>query len=164
MSNFETYLGRPYIEGRQDCYQIGRDYFSAEWGLELPNLARPSRFWEDPHLDLYGMYQDFGFYPVFDEKPKIGDVFLMQILTPVNSHAVIYVEDNRVLHHMVGQLSSIEPYRPKWAHRVNIHLRHPKVVETQPNRVVHLHEVIDAPVLRDPEVQKRIEREMASGN
>jgi cell wall-associated NlpC family hydrolase len=163
MSDFNKYLGRPYIEGLQDCYQICRDYYSEEWGIELPNLARPSRFWEDPNLDLYGMYQKFGFKPVFDKPFEIGDAMLMPILTPVNSHAAIYVADNRILHHMVGQLSSLESLRPKWINRVTIHLRHPEVKQPKPE-VINLHEVLDADILRNPRVQEEIERQMGSRN
>lgn len=165
MFDYDKLTGRPYIEGRQDCYGIVRDYYREAWGLWLPNFARPTRFWEDPHLDLYARYRDVGFEPVFDSRFEIGDAVLMPIRTAMNSHAGVIVADNLMLHHFVGELSAVVSLRPKWERRVTVHLRHPAVLEAkakQPKETVHLHEVLNARVLRNPEVQKGIARQVGS--
>ena len=164
MSSYDKLVGLPYVDGKQDCYSCVRRYYELEWGVELPNLARPDRFWEDPHLDLYGLYEGFGFQQIFDRPYKIGDALLMPLLALQSSHAVVIVDDNQILHHLPNQLSTLEPLRPRWASRGTIHLRHPAVTKTQEatHKSVHLHEVLDADVFRNPAVQEAIDRELAS--
>lgn len=165
MSNFLNLVGLPYIDGRQDCYSIVRRYYEMEWGIELPNFARPDRFWEDPNLDLYSLYTRTGFVAVTDDHTyEVGDAVLMPIRSVVNSHAGVIVDDNQMLHHLPNQLSTIDPLRPKWANRVTVHLRHPDITAARQGEVevVHLHEVIDADILRDPRVQEEIDRALGS--
>lgn len=166
MSNYSNLVGLPYIDGLQDCYSCMRRYYSQVWGIELPNFARPNQFWEDPTMDLYALYKMTGFVSVEDNVFQIGDAVLMPIRTTNNSHGAVLVEDNELLHHLPNQLSSLAPLRPKWINRVTVHLRHPRVTEAQKSEQtqVHLHEVIDADVLRHPEIQDIIKKQMASRN
>ena len=158
MSNYEAFLLRPYEEGHNDCYSVLRDYILETYGLRLPNFARPTRFWEDPNLDLYGRYLSQGFVQMLDQPLALGDVLLMPIRTAMNSHAALVVADNLILHHFPGQLSSVEPLRPKWANRATCVIRHPKIYEfhQQQPQVAQLHEVINARVLENPAVQQRL--------
>ena len=164
MSDYHNLLGRSYEPGRHDCYGVVREYYRQVWGLDLRNYARPDRFWEDPTLDLYSLYRLEGFQPVFDERYEIGDGVLMQILAPINSHAAVVVEDNVILHHLPNKLSGTDALRPKWSNRVTIHLRHPKIAAARVSKqkTVHLHEVLDADVLRSPEVQAAIAAQLGS--
>lgn len=166
MSSWDDLLGLPYIEGRQDCYSIIRE-FCRRQGLILPNFARPQRFWEVPDFDFYTLYyKDFGFKPVFDQDPEPGDILLMPILTPINSHAVVYLGDNQILHHPPGQLSRTDDFRPKWSNRVTIHVRHPEIHASLLPEIhqVHFHEIVNAQFLRNPEVQKEIDRLLDGGS
>jgi cell wall-associated NlpC family hydrolase len=147
-------IGLPYIEGKQDCYSLVRRYYKEAWNIHLPNLARPTNFWEDPHLDLYEVYSDFGFELVFDKPLQVGDGILMPFFTPINTHAGVLVEPNQFLHHVVGRLSTVEPFSPSWSSRTNAVLRHPSVKEQL--KQVHLHEVGRAHIFRDPRFQDRI--------
>lgn len=160
MSKFHNLVGRPYIDGKQDCYAIIRDYYSQEWGIELPNFARPDRFWDDPEMDLYQLYKSTGFKPVLDHTYEVGDALLIPVLASINNHAAVVVDDNEILHHLPNQLSSLERLRPKWANRVMVHLRHPQITAAREAEieVVHLHEVIDADILRNPGLQAEIEK------
>lgn len=160
MSEFAKYLGFPYREGKHDCYSVLRNILRDRWAIRLPNFARPTEFWSDPNLDLYSMYAEFGFRQVFDQPFEVGDVLLMPLGTAMNSHAVMVLEDNKILHHLPGQLSSLDPLMPKWGRRGNIVLRHPDVSEKNKNRVetVHLHEVADAEIFRNPRVKDVITR------
>lgn len=162
MSNYLNLVGLPYIDGRQDCYSVCRRYYADVWGIELPNFARPNRFWDDPNMDLYSRYADQGFAPVFDGVYKTGDAVLMPLLSRINSHAGVVVDDNKLLHHLPNQLSSVDPLRPKWSNRVTVHLRHPKITEAleATQEVVHIHEVIDADILRDPRIKEAIAQEL----
>lgn len=162
MSDWLNLVGRDYEAGGQDCYGLVRDYYQQEWDLSLANYARPDRFWEDPSLDLYAAYTREGFQPVFDGCFEIGDAVLMQVLAPINSHAAVIVEDNQILHHLPDKLSGVDALRPKWINRVTVHLRHPWVTERREDthETVHLHEVFNANVLRDPEIQDAIAAQM----
>lgn len=165
MSSYENYLCLPYIAGQQDCYSLLRNYCADVYGLKLPNYARPDRFWEDPNLDLYGRFREHGFVEIMDGHIEIGDALLMQIRTPINSHAALVVADNLVLHHLPGQLSSVDRMRPRYTTLANVILRHPTITEfhrpPQPPR--HFHEVLaDARILQNPAVEARVGIEMAA--
>lgn len=157
MSNWDDLIGLPYQLGKNDCYSCVRNFYR-KCGLFLPNYARPTDFWHDPQMDLYGYYQIHGFQPVFDQEPEPGDLLLMPIMAQINSHGAVALGGNEILHHPPGGLSRIDPYRPKWANRTTVHVRHPDVqafLKPQPARV-HLHEVHNAHILRNPDVQEQI--------
>lgn len=166
MSRYTDLIGLPYIDGKQDCYSIVRRYFAENYGLNLRNYARPSRFWEDQQLDLYKMFVLEGAKPVLDDRIELGDVLLMPLFTPFATHACIVVGDNLILHHPPGRLSCVEPMRPKWSNRASVVVRHPAVTAAkaqQPVQQIHLHEILNAQVLQSPEFQAAAERVLANG-
>lgn len=157
MSNWDDLVGLPYEAGKQDCFTCIRNFYR-RYGLLLPNFARPQLFWRRSDIDLYGQYKELGFIPVFDQEPEPGDLLLMPIMAQVNSHGAVALGNNEILHHPPNQLSVIDPYRPKWSNRTTIHARHPEVYEALKPAVQtqHLHEILDAHILRNPEVQSHI--------
>jgi cell wall-associated NlpC family hydrolase len=166
MFDFNNLTGRPYSEGRNDCFGVLREYYWEAWGVWIPNLARPTRFWEDEHLDLYSRYREFGFEPVFDNRFEVGDAVLMPIRTAMNSHAGAIVADNQMLHHFVGELSTVVSFRPKWERRITVQLRHPDVTAQRasaPTETTHLHEVLNARILQNPGVKSQIARQLEPG-
>lgn len=158
-------IGLPYIPGRQDCFSIGRRFFAKHFGLKIRNYARPDRFWEDPALDLYQLYRREGFKMVADDRIQVGDVLLCSLNTPTATHACIVVADNEVLHHPPGGLSVVERMRPRWTNRAANVIRHPDVTEAlkPKTQTIHLHEVVDAELFRNPEFQRTVERVLGSG-
>mgnify|MGYP002776216957 FL=1 len=164
MSAFNNLIGLEYLPGKQDCFSIGRRYFRQNFDLRLRNYARPDRFWEDPHLDLYRFYQREGFKAVIDDTITIGDVLLMPLHTPFATHACIVVDDNLILHHPPGGLSCTDRMRPRWSNRATVVLRHPLVTQLLKPvpKTVHLHEVLDADVFRNPEFQRAAARVLGS--
>lgn len=165
MSNFDNLLGLAYDPGYQDCYSLVRKYYAQEWGLELPNFARPHNFWEDPNLDLYQLYKTVGFKPVFDEPLQLGDGLLMPLFTKFATHGGVLAADNKILHHLPNRLSSLDDLRPGWFNKVTIVVRHPEVsrqLEKKKPAPVHLHEVADVHLFRDPELQDALGRAMGS--
>lgn len=157
MFECDKYLGHPYDPGVTDCFSLLRNYYRDRWGIHVPNFARPTNFWADPNLDLYAMYRRFGFEPVFDRAPQVGDLLLFQIGSQRNSHGAVVVEDGQILHHLPNQLSCLDPLFPKWQRRANIIASHPAVRAAQKVDQVELHEVLNADVLRDPRVRQRLE-------
>lgn len=165
MSNYSNLIGLEYSIGKQDCYSIVRRFFAQNYDLHLRNYARPDRFWEDNGLDLYQMFVLEGAKLVEDGSIEIGDVVLVPLLTPFATHACIVVGDNLILHHPPGRLSCVEPLRPRWLNRALAVVRHPKVTAANKPKVetVHLHEVIDAQLFKDPGFQGTVERVLGSG-
>lgn len=159
-------IGMEYIPGRQDCFSIGRRFFSKHFDLQIKNYARPDRFWEDPALDLYQLYRREGFRLVHDDQIEIGDVLLCSLNTSMATHACIVIADNEVLHHPPGGLSTIERMRPRWTNRMTNVIRHPKVTAALSPRVeiIHLHEVVSADLFRNPDFEKTVARVLGSGN
>jgi cell wall-associated NlpC family hydrolase len=136
-----------------------------EFGIDLPNFARPERFWEDPRLDLYAPFWDYGFRPVEDKPMGFGDVLLMPIRTPINTHAGLLVNTNQILHHPPGRLSCIDNLRPHWLPRVMTVLRHPVLLEafSPVETTQHFHEALpDAVILRTPGTQEQIAAVLAA--
>lgn len=160
MFDYSDLVGLPYDAGKRDCFSLVRGYYEKNFDLKLPNFARPTRFWEDPNLDLYAQYREFGFELVMDKPLELGDAVLMPLLTPMPTHAAVIVDDNRILHHLPNQLSRVDDLRPRWSARVTTVLRHPHITSKiqQQREVVHLHEVADANVFKNPDFQKAVEQ------
>lgn len=135
MSFYERYeqlLNRPYVEGKDDCYGLVRDYYRMNYGFELPNYARPGDF-AHAGLDLItGNLLEEGFRIV--EVPlsnlDVGDGLLMQINgSPLVNHVAVYVGNNMILHHLYQGVSKEEDYSLRWKSRTVTVVRHPDVSE-----------------------------------
>lgn len=163
MFDYNSLLGRSYVEGETDCFGLMREYFFGQWGIRIPNVSRPTRFWEDPNLNLYDFHKQSDFREVIDVRPQVGDVLLMPIGTAFATHAAVLVASNQILHHLPGSLSRLDDLRPRWIDRAVSILRHPEVtrIHVQVNPPRYLQDVIDVAVLRNPDVQDAIAREMA---
>lgn len=136
MIKTEGLLGLEFKHGVTDCYSVMRSFYALNFGLEFPDWARPDEWWEPDretgqHLNLYlDHYRDLGF-ELFHGRPAErhpGDVILMAIRAPVANHGAILLPNDRILHHLVGQVSCIESYnRPLFRDTTVAVLRHPKV-------------------------------------
>jgi len=106
-------IGRPFEHGTHDCYGLVRDYYKREMGVELPDYEREFGWW-DRGQNLYEDHvRECGFEIVTDD-PQVGDLFLMQIRSPVINHAAIYIGDGMILHHVINRLSSRDVYGGYW--------------------------------------------------
>lgn len=120
-------VGRNYHHGVLDCYQIIKDYYQRERGIELPHFHRDDQWWvsgQNLYLENFGKA---GFICVGDGDHKgirKGDVLLMQIASPVPNHAAIYLGDGVILQHVAGRLSSRDIYGGYWAKHTTHVLRH----------------------------------------
>lgn len=166
MSDYAKWLGRPYRAGQTDCYGLVRDYLFDTYGLLLPNFARPNEFWEDEGLDLYQLYKKIGAEIVIDQPLEVGDVLVMPLGTHRNTHAAVVVEGNQILHHLPNVRSSLDPIYPRWFPRTNVVFRHPYVTQQrkQQESQVHVHEVLDVQLFRDPKFQDQVAKVMDRGD
>lgn len=105
-------VGREHCWGTLDCWSIVRDWYKRERGIDLINLPRQRDFWKSGNDILGGNYVEAGFRLLTEEeKPEVGDVFLMQTGdSTVPNHVALYLGDDLILHHAEGRLSSRDVY------------------------------------------------------
>ncbi|KAA5845933.1 phage tail protein [Pseudomonas chlororaphis] len=133
-------LGRPFVHGAWDCWQVCADWYKREWGLEFEAFQRADGWWEDPTgPSLYEQaYEAAGFYQV--DRPQRGDMIVMAVgRTAHPNHAGIYLgaepelpgEPAEVfgpgpflLHHLYGRPSEIIVFGGPWLDRTRLVLRH----------------------------------------
>tara|TARA_R100000742_G_C4270034_1_gene88658 strand:- start:100 stop:813 length:714 start_codon:yes stop_codon:yes gene_type:complete len=104
------YVGREFSHGIVDCYSLVRDFYKREFGIQLNDYNRRDQWWangENMYLDNFAKE---GFKEIELEDIGYGDLFLMQLESPVPNHAGIYLGDGVVLHHVQGRLSSRDVY------------------------------------------------------
>lgn len=139
------YAGRTFLMGERDCYSLLRDYYQTEFGIELPNYARPDEFWAEG-LDLYSrLYAKNGFEPisVLPHEWRKGDVVLMAVLSEVPNHVGVITEDRELLHHMFGRLSVAESYKGIWRNSTVGVFRHKDVPAQDETDLVDIREVVN---------------------
>lgn len=151
----KPYTGIPYKEGRDDCYGLLRKYYRQEYDLRLRNYARPGDF-AYSGLDLLQKYfQDEGFRitNVSTHRMDLGDVILMQVgnRCPSVNHVGIYVGAQKVLHHLVDDVSRITELDVRWRRRIMTILRHPEAEAINHER----REATDPMILIPPHMRVR---------
>ena len=141
---YEGMIGRQFEHGKTDCYDLIRTFYQVNFGIELRDYARPDDWWNQG-MNLY--IENFpreGFYPI--DVPmnfwRPGDILLMGIQSPVANHAAIVVEGGRLLHHLWGRLSLIEPYRLLYRNCTLATLRHKDVTFEQEEEEVDLADLL----------------------
>jgi cell wall-associated NlpC family hydrolase len=134
---YKHLIGRTFKHGSQDCFGLARDFYNENFDLGIPNYARPYEWWYKG-LDLYmESFYDHGFRVVTEHPSqwRLGDAVLMAIRSKVACHCGIFVEPNRILHHFIGRLSTVDDYRGLWRNSTLAVLRHKDVVAPKPNVV-----------------------------
>lgn len=119
--------GRIFVYGVLDCWQLVRDYFKKEKGIELPRIDAPFGWWlherdgtgkiiqHAPEVMLDNI-ESFGFVPVMARDIKPADVVLMRVVDGAVSHCGVYLGDGHMLHHFMGHHSRVIAYWPGVGH------------------------------------------------
>lgn len=138
MIKYDHLIGIPFEHGKNDCYEIIRRFYTDNYSITLTNYARPDNWW-DTDLDLYSdNYKREGFetLDIALSDVRIGDCFLMAVMTRQACHAGIYVGDNLMLHHFLNRRSKVDSYKGIWRNATVAIVRHkdvpyvPKVYDT----------------------------------
>jgi len=98
--------GRSFEHGTVDCFTFIRDYYKQELNIDMPNYTRSDNWWLAGENHYIDRAKDAGFYPVTDL--QINDIILMQVGSKVPNHGAVYVGGNKIAHHQVGRLSSLD--------------------------------------------------------
>jgi len=124
-SKFELpYVGRDFVFGVVDCYSLCRDWYKGEFALELDDFPRHDLFWERGENLYLDNYKSQGFRQVPFEELQYGDMILMQLGADLPNHAAIYLNDQQILHHVQGRLSSRDVYGGYYVKSTAMVLRH----------------------------------------
>lgn len=133
---YEHLLHKPFTGiGRQDCFRLAIDFFADNFGIKIPNYARPSD-WSSDKLDLMRMLPEHcGFDTITEWKPKDlrpADVMCVAIGESNPNHFAIFVGDDKIIHHLYGRFSSEETLRGFWFRQTAFILRHKDVPDLRP--------------------------------
>lgn len=117
---FDHLMGRQFIHGVHDCYQLAKDFYEHNTVLQLGDYARPDDWWLGDE-DLYlKNFESEGFVCLPDinlRDIQPYDAFLIAIPDgrrpekAVTNHCAIYVGDGKIIHHRLGKLSQWQVFR-----------------------------------------------------
>lgn len=133
----EHLCGIPYDHAKRHCYELMRDFFRDNWGIELRSYTIPWD-WDSNKLDLINdIHEREGFVKVPDwniRNLRVGDVMCVAVRSGNPNHFVVYIGNNEILHHPLGQMSRIETMGDFYQMSTCYVIRHPAV----PNYVPEL--------------------------
>lgn len=120
------YLERPWIYGLYDCYGLVRDYFKREYNIALGDYERGEEFeWKSSEWRMFEKnFAAQGFAEV--DKPRQGDVLLMQLQADFPNHVgIIHDPDRNIFYqHLLDRLSEANIYGGYWQKCTAKILRH----------------------------------------
>lgn len=150
MLKYDHLLNQPFSYGKQDCYTLLCQFYEDNFGITFPPFSHPKDFWEHG-LDLYmTRYRKCGFY-LLDCHPSEylpGDVILCAIRSEVANHVGVFVENGQVLHHLYGNLSTVESYRALLRNTTLAVLRHKDVTLEQTETTANLLDLVNPSIKR----------------
>lgn len=112
------YEGRPFYHGLLDCYTLLQDWYAREQGVVTPhNVERPWMWWNTKQSLYLQHAKEFGFVSAKGEM-QVGDVLIFGLGSTVANHCGLYMGGNKILHHINGRLSCIEPLTEKLTHHL----------------------------------------------
>ena len=117
-------IGRQFSYGVLDCCTLVRDYYKENLDIEFKCKQGADQWWDNGENRYLDNYEEQGFVLIKDSEPKKHDIFLIKLVSSVPNHAAIFIEDNKILHHIHGRLSTIDVYGGYWRKHTTHHLRH----------------------------------------
>lgn len=130
MIEYQHLLGKQFEMGKQDCYALVREFYRDNFQIELPDYARPDRWWEAGLNLYYEHFEKEGFKPV--DVPltqlQVGDCLLMAFQCTFPNHCGIYIGRGKIIHHMYRQLSREDYLRGAYRNGLLAVARHKDVV------------------------------------
>lgn len=130
--DYQHLLGKPYIEGYQDCFGLVRNYYHDLYEIDIRNWARPvDAFYNGMDLLSVSNWREEGFELTEDsvERLQIGDVLLIAIGCKIANHTAVFVGNHHIIHHLADKKSAEDSFSGAWKKRVMNVVRHPFVTE-----------------------------------
>lgn len=151
---YDHLIGLEFDIERRNCYSLVRDFYRDNFEIELTDYPCPTDWWERG-LDLYWrLAPEEGFYPINEPHRnwRGGDVIVMAINSSSGNHVAVVLDNGRLLHHLVGQLSTETNYGGLFRNTTVAVYRHREVA----NRVRPEH-LVDIRSVLPPHVKRRLE-------
>jgi cell wall-associated NlpC family hydrolase len=124
-SGFELpYVGREFAFGIVDCYSLVKDWYGKEFGLQLNDYQRRDLFWERGENLYVDNFHREGFRKIPFDELQYGDALLMQLGSKLPNHTAVYIDDQQILHHIQGRLSSRDVLGSYYTKNTAMVLRH----------------------------------------
>lgn len=124
-SNYEAPLtGRQFSYGVLDCCSLIRDYYSRTLDIHFTCKQGLDNWWDKGENRYLDNYEAQGFINLIDSELKKHDVLLIKLVSSVPNHAAVIIDNDKILHHIHGRLSSIDVYGGYWRKHTTHHLRH----------------------------------------
>lgn len=156
--DYSEFEGREFRFDDQNCYTLLRDVYKARFGIELTDYACPSNWWANG-FDLYRALADQEGFEVLNVNPREwqeGDVLVIAVQSSVGNHCAIWLDSNLILHHLVGNLSSVTQFGGMFRNGLLGVYRHKDVKIERANRQLDLTELLP------PHVRRRMEQRRAA--
>lgn len=128
--DFKHLVGRPYIEGLDDCYGLLVQFYGDLLGIKLTNFARNHDIWERLIAEFV-CTDGWSAQPLNLKALEPGDglIFSLGTRTGKPNHIGVYTGNGMFLHHVYGRFSSYDSVQPLWGSRLLSIYRHPAVKE-----------------------------------
>ena len=144
---YENLVGKHFELGVQDCFRLVIDFFEQNFGISIPNIARPSD-WKADELDLINQFYHLSGFKKLDVEenwpPRPADVLVTIVGGSAPNHLVVCLDANQILHHKQYSISSAETMRPIWKKATSYILRHPDVPDLRPVKpTLHLKDILN---------------------
>lgn len=117
-------LGRTFVHGEMDCYNLIIDGYQALFGITLNDYGREWEWWENGEKLYEDNYQKEGFVDIQPEEAKVGDLVLFAMDFGVINHAAIIMGPDLILHHMKDRPSAVVPFNRMWKRFAVRYARH----------------------------------------
>lgn len=120
---YATLIGRQFSWGDLDCYSVMRDWLYSQKKVLLNDYPRDGEFFKssNPFEDLA---EKEGFSLITDGTWRSGDVILFNIGHENVNHCALFLEPDKILHHVEGCLSRVDPLTGAWQKRIKGRYRH----------------------------------------
>lgn len=96
-------VGQEYTYGESDCYTLVQQYYANKLNIKLKDYTRGGTVECDAENILQGLNND-GFVRV--NSPKEHDLLFFNLEGALPHHMGVYLNNNKILHHLRGRLSS----------------------------------------------------------
>lgn len=122
--------------GTRDCFSLVKDFFKKNFNIDIPDFARPHDWRANENDLIRKCFPHSGFDSITNWKPtdlRPGDILAIMIGEANPNHLAIVVDDAKILHHLMGRMSTLEPLRDFWLNQTSFVLRHPDVPDLRPS-------------------------------
>lgn len=143
---YKHLLDKEFKLGTTDCYTIPQMMLLDNLNIQLTSYARPKDWWCDTQVDIYvDNYEKEGFKLLHDPLPsdlRPFDLALIAIPDPRQrefvrtNHCAMFLNKNWIIHHRMGDISRIEPYRGSMRMMTTHIIRHKDVPDLKDTQVV----------------------------